>query len=99
AACLAAPAVVPFTRAEGRAGIAAEPHRRRVSTLGDLLGLQATWRPTSWICNRVTGAVTGACVAAFVLCSKGGRTRWREAGPVSSLMRKAWRSLRPRRAR
>ena len=33
------------------------------SVLGDVLRLQATWRPTSWICNRVTGVFAGACVA------------------------------------
>src|ERR1043165_5701732 len=44
---------------------AAKPPGRRVSVLGDLPGLQATWRPTSCTCNRVTGALTGACVAVL----------------------------------
>src|SRR5205823_12529554 len=45
---------------------AAKPPGRRVSVLGDLLELQATWRPTSWICNRVTRALPGACAAVLL---------------------------------
>jgi hypothetical protein len=36
----------PSPRAEGRAGVA-KPPGRRVSVLGDVMLLQATWRPTS----------------------------------------------------
>src|SRR5438067_1296618 len=68
-----------------------KPPGRRVSVLGDLQELHATWRPTSWICNRVTGALTGACVAVsyerfYYRC--GGAGGWDVESEVRTLNKK-----------
>jgi len=86
AACLCCSRCRPLHLELRGARDAAKPPGRRVSVAWDLLAVQATWRPTSWICNRVTGALTGACVAALArMVSFHAQARMRGRQPCSYL--------------